>query len=245
MHLNHSDYLYSQLISFRDASKACRRNRGNDSTSALRNHARVCDPRATASSHMMESFASGCSYRREDFHIAILMWIIKRCRPFSIIDDSELREMLTMLYKSVSIPSQRTISRHVETFYSLCHTKVVATLKEYKGAIHIGLDTWTAGNGVPFMGVTLHCCVDDKIQSMILDFIHLTANHTGEYLAKEVHACLQRFSIQDRLLSVASDNASNNGTLVDCLARLLPAWGGQRNRIRCLGHILSLAMQVC
>ena len=174
----------------------------------------------------------------------ILLWIIKRCRPFSVIDDNELRMMFAMLYQNVSIPSQRTISRHVSIFHSLCQDKVVSILKEYKGAIHIGLDTWTAGHGVPFMGITVHRCVDGEMESMILDFIHLTANHTGEYLAKEVHACLQRFGILEKLCGLAGDNASNNGKLVDCLANLIPAWGGQKNRIRCLGHILSLAMQV-
>ena len=130
-------------------------------------------------------------------------------------------------------------------YYSLCLEKAVTVLKAYKGAIHIGLDTWTAGHGVPFMGITLHRCVDGRIQSMILDFIHLTANHTGEYLAQEVYNCLCKFGIQKKLLGLAGDNASNNGTLVNSLAKLIPLWGGQDDRVRCLGHIMSLSMQVC
>ena len=153
--------------------------------------------------------------------------------------------LFTMLYKNVDLPTQRTISRHIQLYHSLCMEKAITVLKAYKGAIHIGLDTWTAGHGVPFMGITIHQCVDGKIQSMILDFIHLTANHTGEYLAQEVYNCLCKFGIQKKLLGLAGDNASNNGTLVDSLAKLISMWGGRGNRVRCLGHIMSLSMQVC
>lgn len=218
-------------------SEKCIRSRTNDSTSALNIHVKKCDPQSSSPVELMERFTSGCAYRREDFHIYLLMWIVKRCRPFSIVEDDELQMLFRMLYKNVVIPSQKTISRHIKLFHMLCQSKVISTLQNYKGVIHIGLDTWTAGNGAPFMGITIHRCVDGAIQSMILDFIHLTANHTGEYLASEVHSCLERFKITDKLLTLAGDNASNNGTLIECLNKKIISWGGHRNRIRCLGHI--------
>lgn len=234
----------SFCINHRHPSERCIRSRCNDSTSALIQHVKKCDPQNSHPAELMERFTSGCSYRREDFHVWLIIWIVKRCRPFSIVDDDELRLLFQMLYKGVHIPSQSTISRHIKIFHTLCLSKVVSTLREYKGAIHIGLDTWTAGNGTPFMGITIHRCVDGVIQSLILDFIYLTANHSGEYLATEVYNCLERFGVTNKLLALAGDNASNNGTLIDCLNRKIVAWGGHRNRVRCLGHILSLATQV-
>ena len=220
-------------------SQVCKRYRGNDSTSSLVHHARKCDPQVQPETNSIEHFASGCGYRREEFHVLILLWVIRRCRPFSIVEDTELQSLFSMLYKKVSIPSQRTISRHINIFHQLCKDKVISTLKSYKGAVHIGLDTWTSGHGIPYMGITIHRCVDGSLQSMILDFIRLTSNHTGDYLAKEVFNCLKSYGLADKFLGLASDNASNNGRLINCLQRLVPTWGGKKRWIRFLGHILS------
>ncbi|KAI0752331.1 hypothetical protein C8Q80DRAFT_1064774, partial [Daedaleopsis nitida] len=41
-------------------------------------------------------------------------------------------------------------------------------------------------------------------------------------------------------LGIACDNASNNDTMVDKLADLLPEFGGQQGQVRCFLHILNL-----
>ncbi|KAH9849693.1 hypothetical protein C2E23DRAFT_736527, partial [Lenzites betulinus] len=43
------------------------------------------------------------------------------------------------------------------------------------------------------------------------------------------------------ILSMTADNASNNDTMTDHLAGLLPAFGGQFARTRCFLHILNLS----
>lgn len=43
-----------------------------------------------------------------------------------------------------------------------------------------------------------------------------------------------------QILSVTCDNASNNDTMTDALADLLPAFQGQYARTRCFLHILNL-----
>lgn len=233
------------IVIFRNPSEIVVRHRGNDSTSCLLTHVRKCEPEATISRDIMERFASGCTYQNEEFHILCLKWIIKGCRPYSIVEDKELRMMFQMCLNNVKIPRQNTISRHIKIFYSMCFKKVVSTLRNYNGAIHIGLDAWTAGNGMPFLGITLHRCIDGTVLSTVLDFIHLTDNHTGYYLATEVQKCLERFGLESKLCAIAGDNASNNEKMIRCLALRLSGWGGKTNQVRCLGHILSLAMQVC
>lgn len=228
----------------RNPSETCVRHRGNSSTSCLRIHVDKCEPSESESRNVMERFVAGCSYQQEDYHILFLKWIIKRCRPFSIAEDKELRALFEMCYAGVKIPRQQTVSRHIKIFHQMCFKKVVSTLENYKGAIHIALDAWTSGNGTPYMGITLHRCVDGEMMSMILDFIHLTENHTGDYLATEVHKCLERFGVLSKLQAIAGDNASNNDTMIRSLALKLSSWGGKRNQVRCLGHILSLAMRV-
>lgn len=79
--------------------------------------------------------------------------------------------------------------------------------------------------------------------SMILDFVKLCKSHTGRYLADELVACLKDFGIEDKILGVVCDNASNNDTLVSHLEIKLCGQNGVRTRIRCFAHILNLAVK--
>ncbi|KAJ7437457.1 hypothetical protein B0H11DRAFT_1650415, partial [Mycena galericulata] len=43
-----------------------------------------------------------------------------------------------------------------------------------------------------------------------------------------------------RITSVTCDNASNNDTMIDTLATLLPNFGGKKDHTRCFTHIINL-----
>lgn len=155
----------------RNPSKSIVRACTDNSTHNLRNHIQGCSPEASASSLLLKKYASGCSYNRAEFHVDVLIWIARRCRPYSIVEDPELRDLFQMLFQGVVIPHQRAISADTKTFFELCHEKVSTVLKNHKGAIHIAFDAWTASNLLPFLGVTAHRCVDGKIETFVLDFI--------------------------------------------------------------------------
>jgi hypothetical protein len=72
-------------------------------------------------------------------------------------------------------------------------------------------------------------------------------SHTGVNLAEHVFSILLAYDIQTKLYCITTDNASNNGTMVKALARLLEAhgitWDPIRNHIACLAHVLNLAVK--
>ena len=73
----------------------------------------------------------------------------------------------------------------------------------------------------------------------------VTQGHTGVYLAGIVAECLQSFDIQNKILGIALDNASNNDTMVSELAELLPGFQGHAARTRCACHVFNLVVKVC
>ena len=82
---------------------------------------------------------------------------------------------------------------------------------------------------------------------MLLGFEHLSGAHTGANLSTVFLDTLQECGIAgDRVLTITSDNASNNKTLtkqVEIAMRLLDDKIGRVLRVPCLSHIIQLALK--
>ncbi len=83
----------------------------------------------------------------------------------------------------------------------------------------------------------------------MLIIISLKKSHTGAYLAEQICKTLHEFGIIDKLLSLPSDNASNNVMMACCLKGpgKLPSnhIAGPTTCVLCAGHIFDLANKVC
>ena len=58
-----------------------------------------------------------------------------------------------------------------------------------------------------------------------MEFKELEGAHSGENLAQVVDSLLKELGLGAKLLTITSDNASNNETMITALARLLEAQG--------------------
>jgi hypothetical protein len=97
---------------------------------------------------------------------------------------------------------------------------------------------------------------------MLLDIVEVPRSHTGENLAIAFAKVLELFGIKDKvrrvsdlntkgtdtylsyleqILSLTTDNASNNDTMVHHLAELLNNFPGPANQTRCFAHTLSIS----
>jgi len=59
----------------------------------------------------------------------IALWIARRHRPFSIIEDPELIDILVDLNSKVVTPSRYTVSRDVKEIFQMSRSKVSQILK--------------------------------------------------------------------------------------------------------------------
>ena len=82
----------------------------------------------------------------------------------------------------------------------------------------------------------------------LLSFRHIPTTHTGYNLALHVYSILHEFNIHTKLFCITSDSASNNGRMMKELSKLLRKrdgikWNGPAHHIRCLAHVINLAVK--
>ena len=73
--------------------------------------------------------------------------------------------------------------------------------------------------------------------------MELENGHSGEEVAKHVVRAIEWYDFKDRLGFVIGDNHAANDTLCRAIAEQIDEWSQIDNRLRCLGHIINLAVQ--
>ncbi|KAL1940908.1 hypothetical protein VTO73DRAFT_7544 [Trametes versicolor] len=232
-----------RFICKRYPSKHVDRSDYEDSTGNLIRHVSSCDPADVPEGELISAYAHGVTYTPARLRFLLAMWCARRHRPFRLIEDPELCEILHMLYDKVDIPSRWTISRDIRLLHVDARTRVVIYLLALGGKIHLCVDGWTSPNVISFLGITAHWVLDGRVRHIILDFIRLDSAHTGAYLAEKMAQCLIEYGIEKKVLAVTCDNAENNSTMMTKLEAILPTIRGSKVRVRCLAHILNLVVK--
>ena len=70
--------------------------------------------------------------------------------------------------------------------------------------MYLGVDAWQSPNGFDILGIVIYQLVEHKsgdltLEAMPLDFIQLTKNHTGVYLAEMVCMVVEKFRVQNKV----------------------------------------------
>jgi hypothetical protein len=72
------------------------------------------------------------------------------------------------------------------------------------------LDGWTSPFQTSFLTVTAHWINDGWVQQDVtLGFEHLKGSHTGEALMEAFIKVVERFKLQQKVMSITSNNGSN------------------------------------
>lgn len=193
-------YPYSTNRLLRYPSKHVDRIDYEVSTGNLRRHAQCCDPDETPATEMITTYAHGVTYTPARLHLLLALWCSRRHRPYAIVEDPEIQEILRMLYSKVHIPSRYTVSRDVKVLHremqlALIELLAVSSLSFRRSTVflvelylhslfqslpcrlHICVDGWTSPNVLSFLGITVHWHWDGEIRHVILDFIRY--DHRG------------------------------------------------------------------
>lgn len=116
-----------------------------------------------------------------------------------------------------------------------------------KCRISIALDCWTSLFNQAFMALTGYFIDQDwNYHEVLLRFEHLHGSHTGSNLNDTVIQILQHHKIADRVLSITTDNATNNNTMItgiqETVQSLLQS-GTLIFRVPCITHVIQLSLQ--
>lgn len=115
------------------------------------------------------------------------------------------------------IPSAYMVRRHLQGLVQERQHTLVRTLP-MDAKLSIALDCWTSPFRQAFMAVTAYFLDKDwNYREILLVFDPLHGAHIGSYLSTVLLELLQKDRIEDRVLTVTTDNASNNSTLIDSI----------------------------
>ena len=87
--------------------------------------------------------------------------------------------------------------------------------------------------------------MDWKQETTLLDLPHIDGSHDGLKFGKLFIKCLEKFGIPfPKVMAVTCDNASSNDTFMTFLEQKSnSSVSSEKGRIRCLLHIMNLAVQ--
>ena len=180
-----------------------------------------------------------------DFEELLVAWLVEDNLPFKLVESPKLRLLFQYLNPIMKdcLPSAITISRRIESAYKAAMGPVTEHLKTARGRIYVTFDGWTSNNHLSLLGLNVHF-IDTNWNhcKLLLGVPPVKGKHTGENLADHVAAVLSEFDItSDRLGIFVLDNASNNDTAMEYLAAEF-GFDSEECRLRCMGHIINLAV---
>jgi len=116
----------------------------------------------------------------------------------------------------------------------MAHAKV-------KSRITISFDGWKANNDVlDLLSVLAHYIdCNCKLKTVTLALRNTYGSHTSKNMKDHLLAVLREYQISNKVAFFAANNATNNNKALQLLATELKV-DADRQRLRCLGHVLNL-----
>jgi hypothetical protein len=129
----------------------------------------------------------------------LLLLILNRTLPLSIVDAPEFRQLLIYLQLRLrhSIPSTRSLGRYIELTYNSAQKHVELELQSAFSRVNLSFDLWTSpGRRLSLLGVVAHY-LNDKYEpcAVLLVLPRMTGAHTAASVAAQISALLSYFSM--------------------------------------------------
>jgi hypothetical protein len=188
------------------------------------------------------------AFSEQEFRKRLVRMVVEGMVPFSTVDLKTLRSAFNLLKPGVPIPSAKTLKSDLMACFREEDDRINERLRRECSKISVTLDCWVSPNNKAYLGVTGHY-IDKNwaLQSLLLDFVPLPGPHTGANMCGALVDVCKRRGILDKLLGVTSDNAANIGKLLTCLkgafGRQGVAFSKEQQHVRCVAHVVNLAVQ--
>jgi hypothetical protein len=169
--------------------------------------------------------------------------------PFRFSERPELNEFIDIVRLAPSkpkLPSSRTLRRYLEKNVKEKQATLLQKLP-LNGKLSIALDCWTSPFNQAFMAITGYFINQEwNYCEILLGFEPLHGTHNGSNLSSVIFQVLQEHEITNRILSITTDNASNNNTMMVRLQESIQSQNLSSNatiiQIPCITHVIQLSL---
>jgi hypothetical protein len=152
---------------------------------------------------------------RELLERNLLRWIVTDDIAFTAIESPAFQRIFKDL-PDVLLPfsSSRTLVRRIDSDFDYGRVQLIDELARTCSTIALSLDVWTSKNHKAILGVIGHWLTPDfGYRERVLKFSEISGSHSGENMAEQLQRMLAELQIENKLLTITADNASNNETL--------------------------------
>ena len=169
---------------------------------------------------------------------ALLIFIIACCLPFMLVESNAFKEFVLCLNPKYKVPCRKKLRSLLTDLYREKVELLKSKLLSIK-VLSITTDGWTSCQNYSYISATAHF-ISDKTNfiSFCLGFAYLNGRHDADNLKEALLKIVAKFKVDDKIMSIVSDNASN---VRNCLNSLKVCLNIQP--IRCMGHVLQLVVK--
>nr|GEX66006.1 zinc finger BED domain-containing protein RICESLEEPER 2 [Tanacetum cinerariifolium] len=172
--------------------------------------------------------------------------VIQRALPFDHFDHEQTARVFqnTMQPRYTHV-SRSTLKRDAMRLWLAAKQEIIDTFGNINACVNLTTNVWPAPHGVPgsYMYVTAHWIEPSTWQMMkrIISFEEFSYPHTGGALFKMLIKVLTNFNLEDKVMSITLDNASNNTSAMDKLKlEYDPPMGASESAFSTSGRVLSI-----
>ncbi|XP_036346574.1 zinc finger BED domain-containing protein 1-like [Rhagoletis pomonella] len=160
--------------------------------------------------------------------------VVKDLQPFSVVEDTGFKDLLTYLEPGYKIPSRYILSNTLlDAHYSDAQKRLKEELQSVKH-ISITTDGWTSRATTSYQAVTAHYLLNWELKSALLGCFECHERHTAEYIKNELCNLLSYWEIQSKIFVSVTDNAANMKAAIR-LAKI--------EHLPCVAHTLNLVVR--
>ena len=211
------------------------------------------------------------SVNEKAFLNSLIRLIVTRNLPHTIVEWPEFRAFLQICNYTLTeeggplYKSRKSVPILIGKTFVIQKDRIKLRLQRAKSKIHFTTDCWTAPNKTAYQVVTAHFV--DELSQLSKATIALREHkevHGGDQQAEVMIKVIEEYEIPESqigyltsrlhflpLLPSSSilntpnlgDNHGSNDKLCRILQKRFPSWNAVQHRIRCIGHVINLAVQ--
>lgn len=162
-------------------------------------------------------------YNHEETRKLIAKMIIVHEYPFRMVEHTWFNVVMRYLNPSYQFIGRKTIRSECLKVFHFEKENLMKSIRSVE-LISLTCDLWTSNQNLCYMALVAHY-IDKNwtMQCRVLNFVELDPPHTGNVIGQAIFDCLAEWKIEDKVITITLDNASNNDTAVKGLKAKLAA----------------------